>query len=145
MLCNLCQTITTADLRDNDYDHQPSLLALKASAQSGCQLCNLLWMCLVKSCFPKAIAVHLTGRMFGHEHLIDTAIHLRGEFHDIWQQKPNWSAQSKIWVHSGQAVHDDGNQRTQVYGSLRVYATSGEVLLGLFTTLAVFIDQVFGL
>lgn len=126
MLCDLCQPITVAELHDNVYEHQRSLAALKASAESGCHLCKLLWTCLVTQCHPKAIAFQLSGRLYGHEGITDTAIRLRGEFHDIG------FAEDNIRVHSGPSALDNAMTtgtflpQTDIWGNPRVYAPLGK-------------------
>lgn len=49
-LCSVCQNIATSKMRGPDLDqmqpHQPSYLALKLSAETGCRLCQFLIVAL---------------------------------------------------------------------------------------------------
>ena len=49
-LCQLCNSISLAQMRGPNLDrmqpHQPSYLALKQSADAGCQLCGFFWAAL---------------------------------------------------------------------------------------------------
>ncbi|MCJ1466959.1 hypothetical protein MMC07_005581 [Pseudocyphellaria aurata] len=126
MLCDLCKPITVAALRDNDFEHQPNLASLKASAEeTNCSFCNLLWQCLVKSVQPQYIAAHLQGQKNKNENLTDFVIRLNGEILDTGQKSLNELEPSKIWVYSGTRA-EFGNSGTQVYAYLELYAPRGE-------------------
>ena len=51
-LCSRCQSISFSAMRGPDLDrmqpHQPSYLALKLSAEAGCQLCSFFCVALIK-------------------------------------------------------------------------------------------------
>lgn len=47
MLCRLCQLISIHTLRAFESRHQPSLAALRSSAEAGCDFCKLLWTALL--------------------------------------------------------------------------------------------------
>lgn len=128
MLCELCKPLTIACLRDNDYDHQPDLAALKTSAEAHCEFCELLWACLIRSCHRDAIDSHLQGRVHGKEGVTDTAIRIRGEIHDYKQHDPDNLVESLIWVYSGEdrEMYMSSSKGTEVYGKLKVYALPGE-------------------
>ena len=117
MRCQLCGPLTVAVLRDNNYYHQPDLLSLKRSAESGCSLCTLFWTCLARTCDSDAIESHLQGRVYGPEdglagqpelnsaHFTDTAIRLRGELHDLGERYPCLSSPGDVmksgWMSAG--------------------------------------------
>ena len=73
MKCERCQQVSIDTLRSAEPYHvlQPSLLALKTSADAGCDLCNLVWTCLEQSFAPATIAEQL------HHGLNDEAVKLR--------------------------------------------------------------------
>lgn len=126
MLCALCEPITIADLRDNDYEHYPNLASLKASAEeTKCDLCILLWQCLVRSILPMNIAAHLQGKETRNENLTDFVIRLTGEILDMGQPSLNELNPSKIWVYSGTKA-GFGMVGTSVYAHLELYAPRGE-------------------
>jgi hypothetical protein len=125
-LCSFCQSITVADLRFVSCKHQPNLRALQISSSS-CSFCNLLWHALVDSCTKKSIETHLQGRVHGREDDADTAIRLRGEFHDWVKPVPeNGIQNSLIWIFSGRSYEEDLEHGTGVYGKLRLYARPGK-------------------
>jgi hypothetical protein len=124
--CSKCMPIRTGLLRDCDLDHQPSLAALKAWARQ-CPFCDLIWNSLVSQCDEKAIATHLDGHVYASEHLTDTAIRLRGEFHDFEQRTPEQGIRES-WIHVYSGI--DGSSgisgyNTQVFGKLRLFAKRG--------------------
>ena len=127
MLCALCEPITFADLLDNDYEHNPNLASLKASAEeTKCDLCILLWQCLVISIQPKYIAAHLQGEQAEYDmNMTDFMIRLSGEILDMGQPSLNELKPSKIWVHSGPKA-EFGTGGTTVYSYLELYAPRGE-------------------
>ena len=45
-LCHRCATLTVDELVENDVLFQPNLLALKTSAEQGCEFCLLCWTAL---------------------------------------------------------------------------------------------------
>ncbi|KAI9737764.1 MAG: hypothetical protein M1834_009132 [Cirrosporium novae-zelandiae] len=60
-LCNFCEQLPPISyLQDGVYDHQPSLCALKISAD-GCALCNLFWQALIRSNNQDDILARLDG------------------------------------------------------------------------------------
>lgn len=100
-LCHLCQPISTKLLRDNDYEHQSCPSALEASSET-CAFCRLLWHSIIESCSAESVAVHLQGRLYGREHDLNTAICLRGEFHELYERVPERDIRDNIvWVCSG--------------------------------------------
>lgn len=130
MLCDLCKPITIADLRDNDHEHHRNLASLKASAEKAqCDLCKLLWLCLVRSVHPKSIAAHLQGQNNEFETLTDFVIRLSGEILDMGGRTLNELEPSKIWVYSG-TKSEFGRIGTQVFAHLELYAPQGEKYIG---------------
>ncbi|KAI9708521.1 MAG: hypothetical protein M1820_003983 [Bogoriella megaspora] len=139
MRCELCQPLTIAVLRNNEYNHHPNLVSLRDSATSGCPTCNLFWTCLAKSSIPEAINSHLNGRVYGEDHgtikqheatnaaLTDTAIRLRGELHDLGDENKETHIESVIWVSSGRR-YEPGVENlwpTSVFGRVKLYALPG--------------------
>jgi len=92
----------------------------------------------------KAIAFQLSGRLYGHEGIIDTAIRLRGEFHDIG------FAEDNIRVHSGPSALDNVMTtgtflpQTEIWGILRVYAPLGKNFPIAWCSIAVMLRWVLG-
>ena len=127
MLCALCEPITIAHLRDNDYKHHRNLTSLKVSAEeTKCDLCILLWQCLVRSVQPKSIAPQLQGTQTEHDmNMTDSMIRLTGEILDMGQPSLNELKPSKIWVYSGPKA-EFGMGGTTVYAHLELYAPRGE-------------------
>ena len=41
--CRYCKDFSIRSLREKDYQHQPSLKALKQSVDNGCRFCRFLW------------------------------------------------------------------------------------------------------
>ena len=134
MRCNLCEPLTIAVLRDNDYLHHASLATLRASADSGCSTCTLFWTCLIRTCDSDAIKTHLEGKVYKHwlgsvDHLTDTAIRLRGELHDLGDESAETHFPSVIHVSSGKSYSHyevDARWSTHVFGQVRFYALPGK-------------------
>lgn len=122
MLCHLCEPITIELLRENTpFNHQPDLAALKSSADAHCDLCRLLWMCLVQSSGPDAIETQLQGRLFRREEVADTAIRIELFLLDDGVRARSDLSHSLLSVYSGE-------KGTYVWGDLRLYALEGEKL-----------------
>lgn len=120
MLCHLCEPITIEVLRETTpYNHQPDLAALKSSADAHCDFCRLLWMCLVQSNGPDAIATQLQGRLSRREEVADTAIRIEMFLLDDGVRARSDLSHSSISVYSGE-------KGTYVWGDLRLYALEGE-------------------
>lgn len=127
MLCDLCKPITISTLRDNiPYDHQHNLAALKSSAIDACDLCKLLWMCLVEGSTSDAIDTHLQGRCYGMEEVTDTAVWIDIYLHDYGRLNLEDQPASFIWVYSGPNMEYRAEQGTVVWGKLQLYALLGE-------------------
>jgi len=127
-LCDLCRGAITAVVRDGQYGHQPSLAALKSSANS-CSFCNLIWHSLVLACTPEALAVQLKGRLYGHEDEANTVIQLRGNFTDhVSSEFGTPILESNITVLSGICEENDSDilYSTLGFGELRLFSKAGK-------------------
>jgi hypothetical protein len=114
-------------LRDNDVEFYPDLLALKSSADDGCDFCRLCWESLEQTCLQETVSKYLKGE-FGSEESrrVDQKIWLRGEFHDL----------------GGRSLESQGSQIIVSCGRLRGYANDPDAQSsgGLYACLGVFAD-----
>lgn len=127
-------------VRNTDFRHHDSLVALKISAEAGCHLCKLLWTCLTTQVNAKDVNKQLctqsnaaeeerAGSVDGSRVVTDTAIWLRGEMHDVGRYDANNLPASKIWVYSGGQDDEKAHFDTNVFGRLSLYAPLGQCAL----------------
>ena len=50
-LCQICASFSFKELYREEYSHQPSFKALKASAVAGCPLCEIFFSCLAEEIY----------------------------------------------------------------------------------------------
>jgi hypothetical protein len=122
MRCKICQPIIIADIRGGmEIEHQPSFIALKESAESGCDICTLIYTRLTDGRSPGVIAELLKGHAYGREEDTDTTIRLRGFIYDIGKST---GRENRLWVMTGK-YFEHGPYYNSVSAELCVYAESG--------------------
>lgn len=70
-LCSICSTFSLLPLRHVPFSHHPNLAALKSSAATGCEFCQLIWACLIGNNKEAVITQRLSSED-------DSAIEIRG-------------------------------------------------------------------
>ena len=120
MRCESCQKITLADLRHGQQVlQQPSVAALKHSAESGCDLCTLSYAALISSYGPNHPDFLQTIR---REHLgHDTGVRLCGLIYDMKRWNEYASKMEMIQVIVGEDTEAD-----HLSAHLKIYAGAGQ-------------------
>ena len=134
MLCAVCEPITASRLSDDTYDHQPSLAALKSSAEANCSFCKLIWASLVKDTDLRTILAYCDQEVSGEEEddkkAVDTGVRLSTinpliPYHHTKGFQPEEVPHFTVYVGIGTREDTWKNTSTGIEGKLRLYARLG--------------------
>lgn len=135
MLCAVCEPITASRLSDDTYDHQPSLAALKSSAEANCSFCKLIWASLVKDTDLRTILAYCDQEVSGEEEddkkAVDTGVRLSTinpliPYHHTKGFQPEEVPHFTVYVGIGTREDTWKNTSTGIEGKLRLYARLGD-------------------
>jgi hypothetical protein len=82
MRCNKCQTFNLSDIWNREIEFQPSFVALKASADAGCDLCLLIFTSVSLSTAVHDLEKLLQGHAAGLEADPDTSVSVMGQLYN---------------------------------------------------------------
>ncbi|PVI01068.1 HET-domain-containing protein [Periconia macrospinosa] len=125
MRCNKCRSFNLSDIRAAEIEHQPSLAALKASADAGCSLCSLFFTRIKLSTSSSTVEQLLEGHTDDGEFNHDTPVHVEGLFYDVGR---SLSRRYRVVIRVGLRIDVDSAASTPMNAlsaELSVYAEPG--------------------
>ncbi|KAI9747105.1 MAG: hypothetical protein M1815_004623, partial [Lichina confinis] len=133
MLCAICEPITISHLSHGTYDHQPSLAALKSSAEADCSFCKLIWASLDKDTDLETMLAYCDQQVSDEQgedvNAVDTRVRLETlnpliPYHHMtgWQPEDIQLDTFMVYVAVGASEDVQNSFKTDITGKLRLYA-----------------------